>query len=32
VSREIYGVEIMYFPESVDEQDYTMEIMIPLAS
>ena len=30
-SREIYSVEIMYVPESVDEQDYTMEIMIPLA-
>jgi len=31
-SREIYSVEIMSVPESVDEQDYTMEIMIPLAS
>ena len=30
-SEEIYSVEIMYVPESVDEQDYTMEIMIPLA-
>ena len=30
-SREIYNVEIMYVPESVDEQDYTMVIMIPLA-
>ena len=30
-SDEIYSIEIMYLPESVDEQDYTMEIMIPLA-
>ena len=30
-SEEIHSVEIMYVPESVDEQDYTMEIMIPLA-
>lgn len=30
-SDEFYSMEIMYVPESVDEQDYTMEIMIPLA-
>ncbi len=30
-SDEVHSVEIMYVPESVDEQDYTMEIMIPLA-
>jgi len=30
-SDEVHSVEIMYVPESVDEQDYTMEIVIPLA-
>lgn len=30
-SREIYSIEIMYVPEDLDEQDYLLEIMIPLA-
>ena len=29
---EIRSIEVMYVPESVDEQDYTMEIMVPLAN
>jgi effector-binding domain-containing protein len=28
----IRSIEVMYVPESVDEQDYTMEIMVPLVS
>jgi effector-binding domain-containing protein len=28
---DIHSIEVMYLPESVDEQDYTMEIMVPLA-
>jgi effector-binding domain-containing protein len=31
-SGDIYSIEIMYIPEDLDMQDYTMEIMIPLAS
>lgn len=30
-SDAVHSLEIMYVPESVDDQDYTMEIMIPLA-
>jgi len=30
-SDDIHSVEIMYVPEDLDEQDYTIEIMIPLA-
>ena len=29
---EIRTIEVMYVPESMDEQDYTMEIMVPLAN
>jgi effector-binding domain-containing protein len=29
---EIRCIEVMYVPESVDEQDYTMEIMVPLVN
>jgi effector-binding domain-containing protein len=29
---EIRSIEVMYVPESVDEQDYTMEIMVPLTN
>jgi len=29
-SGEIYSVEIMYVPEDLDNEDYTMEIMIPV--
>ena len=31
-AEDIYSIEIMYVPEDVDMLDYTMEIMIPLAS
>lgn len=31
-AEDIYSIEIMYVPEDIDEQDYTLEIMIPLAS
>ena len=30
VSDDIHSIEIMYVPEDLDEQDYTIEIMIPL--
>jgi effector-binding domain-containing protein len=29
---DIRSIEVMYVPESVDEQDYTMEIMVPVAN
>jgi effector-binding domain-containing protein len=28
----IRSIEVMYVPESVDEQDYTMEIMVPVTN
>jgi effector-binding domain-containing protein len=31
-SNDIYSIEVMYVPESVDEQDYTIEIMIPITN
>ena len=30
VSDEIHSIEIMYVPEDLDSQDFTIEIMIPL--
>ena len=30
-SNEIHSIEIMYVPEDLDSQDFTIEIMIPLA-
>jgi hypothetical protein len=29
-SKEIYSIEIMYVPEDLDAQDFTIELMIPL--
>jgi effector-binding domain-containing protein len=29
---DIHSIEVMYVPESVDEQDYSIEIMIPITS
>jgi len=31
-SEEIHSIEIMYVPEDLDAQDFTIELMIPLAS
>jgi hypothetical protein len=30
-SEEIHSIEIMYVPEDLDAQDFTIELMIPLA-
>jgi len=30
-SDEIHNIEIMYVPEDLDAQDFTIELMIPLA-